>query len=409
MATHLKMRACLISVLGAFALYADEPKVLAQSMEAAWRVTWQRFYSPDSSLLYDYLSSYAERHALDHLPTRREIEANIPNPMGYGTGMEDGMISAGIMLSAIVDRYAVTGDNLLREKADALLRGIRACTVEHGATGFVARAVSRDLPRVAYINASRDQVSHAVHGLWLYARSPLCTEPSRREIVVLVRAIADRMLRLVTPENNYDFLTLRGTRDPKAHSTMWNVHGHEAARLPMIYAVAWSLTQDARYKTAYEQYADAAIEQSKAFDPKQPMWALLQMQGSLEVLLALETNAVRRAAIQTTMQAVTACCAKRAKGPDARAATLDLTLLATDWRTGGGLNATYRPAWYCIRESGEIFLTELTDMATPFPEEQQRLLIRAIERLDFNRVSSCGIFFLQAAYWKWQLRLKEGR
>ena len=409
MTTHSKTGVWLIAILGACAMYAGEPRPLAQAMDEAWRVTWQRFYREDSSLLYDYLSSYEAGHELDHLPNRQEIESNVPNPMGYDTGMEDGMISAGVMLSAVVDHYAVTGDQQLRAKADALLRGIRHCTLDHGATGFVARAVSRDCPRVAYINASRDQVSHAVHGLWLYARSPLCSASSRREIEVLVRAIADRMLRLVTPDNNYDFLTLRGTRDPKANSKMWNVHGHEAARLPMIYAVAWSLTQDARYRAAYEQYVDAAIELSKTFSPKSPMWALLQMQCSLEVVLALETNAARKAAIQAIMQDLTACCAKRAKGPDARAATLDLTLLAGDWRTGGGLNATYRPVWYCIRESGEIFLTELIDTTTPFPKEQQRLLIRAIERLDFNRVSSCGIFYLQAAYWKWQLREKTGR
>ena len=30
----------------------------------------------------------------------------------------------------------------------------------------------------------------------------------------------------------------------------------------------------------------------------------------------------------------------------------------------------------------------------------KRLLTRAITRLDYDRVSSCGIFYLQAAYWK---------
>lgn len=32
--------------------------------------------------------------------------------------------------------------------------------------------------------------------------------------------------------------------------------------------------------------------------------------------------------------------------------------------------------------------------------EQQTLLTRATARLDCDRVSSCGIFYLQAAYWK---------
>ncbi len=72
-------------------------------------------------------------------------------------------------------------------------------------------------------------------------------------------------------------------------------------------------------------------------------------------------------------------------------------------RTGGA----YRKVWYNIRESGEAALTQLMDPETPFPEEQQALLARALTRLDYNRVSSGGIFYLQAAYWKARRRSGE--
>jgi hypothetical protein len=40
------------------------------------------------------------------------------------------------------------------------------------------------------------------------------------------------------------------------------------------------------------------------------------------------------------------------------------------------------------------------DQGATYPAEQQALLLRAITRLDHDRVSSNGIFYLQAAYWK---------
>jgi hypothetical protein len=56
------------------------------------------------------LTSYEDGKELSHLPTAAEVERQYPNVYGYGTGMEDCMISAGVMLSMIVDRY--TGEQL---------------------------------------------------------------------------------------------------------------------------------------------------------------------------------------------------------------------------------------------------------------------------------------------------------
>lgn len=68
-----------------------------------------------------------------------------------------------------------------------------------------------------------------------------------------------------------------------------------------------------------------------------------------------------------------------------------------DWSSPKG---KYRPIWYNVRETGEAALAQLVDHGAAFPAEQQRLLTRAITRLDYDRVSSCGVFYLQAAYWK---------
>jgi hypothetical protein len=102
------------------------------------------------------------------------------------------------------------------------------------------------------------------------------------------------------------------------------------------------------------------------------------------------------------MAMVSRRCAARALRADGSASKLDLTMTCSDWRSGEGLSSQgkYRPVWHNIRESGEAALTQLIYQGAAFPAEQQRLLTRAITRLDYDRVSSCGIFYLQAAYWK---------
>jgi hypothetical protein len=183
---------------------------------------------------------------------------------------------------------------------------------------------------------------------------------------------------------------------------MWNVKGHEAARLPMIYAAAWDATGKQEYYDLYRKYLQPAIQQSYVVEDWQPTYALLQMQVSLELLKSLEQDPALKSQMREIMAMVSERCAGRAVRADQSAATLDLTMTCTDWRTAEGLssNGPYRQVWYNIRESGEAALAQLVDRRASLPTEQQTLLASAITRLDYDRVSSCGIFYLQAAYWK---------
>lgn len=375
---------------------------LATCVGQAWEVTWSRFYLPRTHLFYDYLTSYEPGKELAHLPSAEEVRRQVPNECGYGTGMEDGMISAGVMLSLIVDRYAVTQEAFLRERAYDVFQGVRLCATAHGVTGFLARAVCHEDLKSIYPNSSRDQYTHAVHGLWMYARSPLCSPETKAEIGAIVSAIADRMTRNVVAANDYDSLRADGSRDTRGISRMWNVMGHEAARLPMLYAAAWDVTRKPEYRDLCRKYLAEAVKQSATIDGRQATYAFLQMQDSLELLDELEQDPALKRQMREVMAAVSARCAERAHSAGRAADKLDLTALCTDWRTGEGISmkGAYRKAWYNIRESGEAALAQLMDPATPFPEEQKELLIRAIKRLDYGKVSSCGIFDLQAAYWK---------
>jgi hypothetical protein len=390
-----------------------EAKRLAACAERAWQVTWERFYLPRTRLFYDYLTSYEPGRGLSHLPTADEVARQVPNECGYGTGMEDGMISAGVMLDLLVDRYTVTQQERLRELAHDVFQGVRLCATAHGQTGFLARAVCQEDLTSIYKNSSRDQYTHAAHGLWRYFHSPLCGDATKAEIGEILSSIADRMTRNVTPENDYDSLRADGTRDTRGISRMWNVKGHEAARLPMLYAAAWDATGKRAYYDLYRKYVGPAVEQSLTVEDRQPTYALLQMQDSMELLEALETEEALKRKMREVMAMVSKRCASRAANADKAAQKLDLTMLCTDWRTGEGLSPTgsYRKVWYNIRESGETALTQLMDCAAACPVEQQTLLARALTRLDYDQVSSSGIFYLQAAYWKARSRglFEEGK
>jgi len=378
------------------------PNSLSECMDQAWNVSWNRFFNEKTKQFYDYLSSYEEGHGLDHLPTTAEVSQQYPNYQGYDTGMEDCMISAGIMLCMIVDRYMVTREKKLKGYAYSVYQGIKQSATNHGNPGFLARCLCVEDAKSIYINSSRDQYTHAVYGLWHYFHSPLCNKSTKKEIGVILSEIANRMKQNVTPENDYDFLRADGTHDTRGISKMWNVKGHEAARLPMIYAAAWNTTGDSVYYNLYRKYLKPAISQSSKFEKSVPTYALLQMQSSLELLESIEKNKELKKQMRKIMSIVSEQCASRAVKANMDAEDLDLSMAGSDWRTGEGLNpkGEYRKIWYCIRESGEAALAQLMFNGKSFSDEQKKLLTQAITRLDYEHVSSSGIFYLQGAYWK---------
>jgi hypothetical protein len=198
--------------------------------------------------------------------------------------------------------------------------------------GFLARGVCPEDAKSIYPNSSRDQYTHAVHGLWLYLHSPLCDASTKQAIGEILSAIADRMTRNVTPENDYDSLRADGTRDTRGISRMWNVKGHEAARLPMIYAAAWDATGKQEYYDLYRKYLAPAVQQSFVVEEWQPTYALLQMQISLELLKSLERDPMLQEQMSQIMAMVSQRCAARAIRADQAASSLDLTMTCSDWR-----------------------------------------------------------------------------
>lgn len=404
---------CLIPETPAAAQTSTPDQGLSSQMDRAWEVTWDRFYLPRVQTFGDYLSSYDPGREQAHLPTAEEVKRQYPNPCGYSTGMEDGAILGGAMLSLLCDRFAATRDESLRHKAANVFAGLYRCATVHGVRGFVARNVCPEDARSTYINSSRDQVTHFVHGLWQYYRSPLPDEATKQQIRVILGDVAERMITFVTPENDYDFCRADGTRCPLGICRMWKVQAHEAARLPMIYAAAWDVTREEHYREQWRHYVAEAIEQSANPDEHKPAYALLQMQCSLELLHELEPDVALKAAIQSCLTHVRELAAKRFTSVLATIAEKspeEMRMLGPDWRTvpewknqKGYPNpqwGPYREIWHLTREVGESALILLMGDSSAFTEAQPTALTTMITGFDYVHNSSCGIIYHLAAYWK---------
>jgi len=406
---------CLIGLTATHTVVGEEPSrdaEVAANINRAWEMAWSRFYLPQTNLFYDYLSSYEPGKELAHLPTAAEVKRQFPNPCGYGTGMEDGMILGGAMLSTIVDMYDVTGNEKLKDDISQVFRGVQRCATVHGVPGFIARGVCPEDGKSVYINSSRDQYTHCVHGLWRYYHSPLCDEATQAEIQEILAAIADRMLANVTAENNFCSLRADGKRCPLGISRMWNVQPHEAARLPMIYAAAWDVTGEDRFQTAYRHYLTPAIKQSQEMKDTDPhaAYVYVQVQCSFEVLHQLEQDPDLKTQLQALMQQTS----KRAvaKLSHARNALFkaDRTMTGPDWRLaekwigqGAYRNpqwGAYRHVWHVIREAGELSLVPLMVDGAVISETEKSNLQAIILKMDYEQCSSCGLIYHLAAYWK---------
>ena len=389
---------------------ADE---VATNIEQGWDVIWTRFYLPKVQTFGDYLSSYEKGKEQAHLPTAEEVKRQFPNPCGYSTGMEDGAILGGAMLSVLCDRFEVTKDESLREKAANVFAGLKRCVTVHGVQGFVARNVCPEDAKSTYINSSRDQVTHFVHGLWQYYHSPLPDEVTKQQIRVILADVAERMIETVTPENDFDFLRADGQRCPLGICRMWNVQSHEAARLPMIYAAAWDVTNNERYREHWRKYAIEAIAQSANPGENKPAYALLQMQCSLEVLHALEPDPALKAQINQHMIHVRDLAAKRftsVLSQLAKKSPKEMRMLGPDWRTApewknqkGYPNpqwGPFREIWHLSREAGESVLILLMVDSPTLTAEQHALLKKLFGSFNYTHNASCGIVYHLAAYWK---------
>ncbi len=260
-------------------------------MEKAWDFIFDNFFCEKTNLIYDYLVRDCDDMLIGHLPPPLEINRQMPNPCGWGTGMEDSVLSAGSLLDAVVARYNVTKNKSLFDLADRLFDGMMRCVVDID-NGFIARSVSPFDGKSFYYDTSRDQYTHWVYSALRLYNSPLSTSDQKSDIKKVLTAVAKRLERNVNPENDYNLLRFDGR--PSLCGKMWgSISPHEFLRLPFFYAAAWYVTKDKHWYDMYMLYRDDAFGESLHINLdsySNRCYPVLQMQYSLRAVYDIDPD-----------------------------------------------------------------------------------------------------------------------
>lgn len=389
------------------------------SFKAAWDWIWEKLYSSETDLFYDYLS--AEGEFMKNLPTPEEIRLCIPNPCGWGTGMEDSVLNGTVMLDTCLALYRKEQLPVYAEQAHRIFAGLRKCAETGIDDGFLARSISPLDGKSYYIESSRDQYTHWVFFAWRYSQSPVCTEEERGFIRRFLAAIAERAHKNVVPETKYNLLRKDG-----GHAIVSQMRGpelgcHETMRLPMFYLAAWAATGTARYREWYEEVLGEALEKNQAisFEQEWLAYALLQMQCSLRLIWDLEDDPDRRTAVLKIMQRTTEYAAKYVAGglKAARDGELRKNYINPRWRDRpmryimegpvsgyavmvpyfdpGFLNHSFLP----VRDSSEGIMIQGLCPEWSFDPEQFRALQKIADSIDFSIHRSYAPILLTNAWY----------
>ena len=255
-------------------------------MRKAWYYTFTALWCRETAMFYDFRPQGIPRHDFSYLPSPAHIAAQVPNPNGWSTGMEDSMLNAGLMASACAALWLRTRYDLLRDAACSVLDGMLRCAEASPREGFLPRSLSPADGHSHYSNTSRDQYTNFVWGACSLWDAKLVTDEYKPRLVRALTAFARRMEADVTPENGYELLREDGK--PGLCCKMWgDVAPHEALRLPMIYAAAYHVTGDADWLELCMPLAQEGLDRSFAVDCERDFWhdyAALQMQFSLRLL-----------------------------------------------------------------------------------------------------------------------------
>ncbi len=388
------------------------PEKLRSQADRLRAALWELYYLPETGLLYDYRTSWDFEHRFDHLPSVREIAECKPNPCGWGSGMEDSMINAGVTMDALTEACLLTSDPELVRRAADIFKGMVNCAEVHGVRGFVARSISPRDGRSVFPESSRDQYTNYVHGLWKFYHSSLSDRVQKAKIREIMGNICARLEAVITPENDYTIPRIDGM---KIHSTvckMWNVEPHEAARLPMIYAAGWDITGDSHWFNLYRRYAEDALDQSQNLRTMNYVaYALYQMQCSLDVIYHLEPDAALREKCKKAMHLAAEYCEFNGWNVLFGEFLCDYHALPPDWHTVTDFHGppcghripkfpyAYGDFSRRIRESWEAPLVQLMAPERNISTRQVRLLKRMLAKVEPENVSNITPYGLLAPYY----------
>jgi hypothetical protein len=262
----------------------SDKELLNSKMSDAYRQLRHELFCEETGLIYDSICGGNHDLRFEHLPYVEEIQANVPNPHGYATGMEDSMLNAGFAIEMCICRAGAEPETKeeCKDFARRLFRGMVCCATVHGHHGYVVRSVSPRDGHSCYMESSRDQFTLFVYGMWRYYHSDFSTLEEKSIVRSILADIADYAESKMNDSASYNLGRLDGF--PGVHLQMLNTQSHEAMRLPMFFAAAYDVTRELRFLDLYQKYYPRAmIESERMRERTRPWWhiELSQMQFSL--------------------------------------------------------------------------------------------------------------------------------
>ena len=388
-------------------------------MEQTWNFVWNRLFDDRTGMFYNHLVGNEPDAATKYLPEPDMIRLLIPNPGGYGTGMEDCMLNAGIMMDAVISRYEATGDEAMRSYAARICKGmILDATVSHR-KGFLPRGVSPADCQSHYIDTSRDQYTNWFYGAFRLYYSTLSDETQKEALRRCLTAMSEKFEAEVIPENDYNFLREDGKIG--VVGKMWgDIHPHEYLRMPLLYLLTWKTTGNSHWQDMYLRYRDEAVEKSQDYIPLSgPSYAALQMQYSLRAVYELEEDCSVREKLLALMRKIAepyeAMAIRRAESLMTPEGAEWLQIPYVQWQKAkfryagcyGGMGYfTPEPSdfrehqsYYPLRAVGEGLAIASLCPGWRVSDAALDALCRMADFVDYDRHSTCAPIALLDGYW----------
>lgn len=238
-----------------------------ENIQKGWDFVFQKLYYPKTHMIYDFMLGDSVEETVDIFPTPEEIKASVPNPCGWGTGMEDATLNLGTMLEAVENRYKATKDPEMKKYFDMMCEGLIITGTAADEKGFIARCVAPSDGKSVYIDTSRDQYTHWIFAGHIILKSALASEEQKEKIKEVLVDIARKAERDVKPENDGYMLRLDGGKGFVTQMSSPNLGPHELHRLPMMYVAAYEASGDEYWLNKYHEIREELlVKAEKSFN-----------------------------------------------------------------------------------------------------------------------------------------------
>jgi hypothetical protein len=216
-------------------------QTIAQQNHAMMR---QNFLQPETGLFYMYTDAYEPGRI--NLPTKEQIESDIPNCNGFSTPLENMNLTSSQFLDTLLYRYEITRKPEHAEEVRSIYKGLRHLYAISKSPSFVPRGVLPDSV-THYQDASIDQISFWLMAMWRYYRSPISTYAERRDLGDMFSTFASE-----AEKNHWTFRREDGLID------FWaNIEDTSVPRAPLVFMflvrAAYDCTGDNHWHDCYLQ------------------------------------------------------------------------------------------------------------------------------------------------------------